>query len=76
MLERNLCFVDTPGFDADTSVMESTEPVHQYIEHQVSKSTDLATMADGDLLCILAGNGGTQVDLVLYLIKKGNASHQ
>ena len=76
VLERNLCFVDTPGFDADTSVMESTESVHQYIEHQISKTTDIAMVADGDLLCMLAGNGGTQVDLVLYLIKKGYTSHQ
>ena len=76
MLERNLCFVDTPGHSHGTSAAEGMELIFQYIESHIAKSTSTTSMSDGDLLNMLGGNGGTQVDLVLYLIGKGkHASH-
>ena len=70
VLERNLCFVDTPGYRHGTSVLENMDSVLQYIETQMVKSTSIETMNNGDLLSLLAGNGGYQVDLVLYLVSR------
>lgn len=64
VLERNLCFVDTcnarpPG------------KVAHYIEQEFIKSTGVLNQAGSDLASLLSGRGGTQVDVVLYLITKG-----
>ena len=71
MLERNICFVDTPGYDCGTSVLEGMDSVLQYIEAQMAKNTSFATMSDIDLLNMLGGCGGFQVDVVLFLLTKG-----
>ena len=71
VLERNLCFVDSPGFDSGTSVLEGMENVLQYIEDQIHKSSALENMSDAELLSILGGGGGNQVDVVLYMSTHG-----
>ena len=68
VLERNLCFIDTPGYDAGTSVLEGMENITRYIQSQMSKSLNAATLEDTDLLTLLGGSGGSQVDVVLYLV--------
>ncbi|MCJ1400422.1 hypothetical protein MMC11_003627 [Xylographa trunciseda] len=70
VLERNVCFVDTPGYDSGTSVLESMDSVLQYIEAQMAKNTSFSSMSDIDLLSMLGGGGGFQVDVVLYLFTK------
>ena len=70
VLERNVCFVDTPGYDSGTSMLEGMDSVLQYIEAQMAKNTSFSSMSDGDLLSMLGGDGGFQVDLVLYLISQ------
>ena len=70
VLERNLCFVDTPGYRHGTSAVEHIDPIIQYIETQIMKTTSLASMDSGDLLALLGGNGGSQVDVVFYLISQ------
>lgn len=68
MLERNLCFVDTPGYSYGTSMLESIDVIIRYIETQMRKTVTTSNMTDSELLNLLGGNGGSQVDLVLYLI--------
>ncbi|MCJ1478462.1 hypothetical protein MMC13_007142 [Lambiella insularis] len=70
VLERNVCFVDTPGYDSGTSLLESMDSILQYIEAQMAKNTSFSSMSDLDLLSMLGGGGGFQVDVVLYLIEK------
>ncbi|MCJ1394946.1 hypothetical protein MMC18_007827 [Xylographa bjoerkii] len=70
VLERNVCFVDTPGYDSGISVLESMDSVLQYIEAQMAKNTSFSSMSDLDLLSMLGGGGGFQVDVVLYLFTK------
>lgn len=70
VLERNLCFVDTPGYRHGTSVSAIIDSVIEYIEAQMAKTTSLGNMSDGDLISILGGNGGFQVDVVFYLISQ------
>ncbi len=73
VLERNLCFVDTPGYSRGVSVAERAEPVAQYVTAQVARTMSTAQMSDADLLSFLTGNGGPQVDVVLYIISQSKA---
>ncbi|KAI1419835.1 Septin-domain-containing protein [Xylaria sp. FL1777] len=67
VLERNICFVDTPGYGRGSSVMETIIPCVDYIESHLKKvSSD--DLSDLELINILGGSGGCQVDAVLYLI--------
>ena len=74
VLERNLCFVDTPGYSQGMSRMESIELILQYVEAQYSKSFADTIGNKGDLVSLLSGSGGFQVDVVLYMIAQGLSS--
>lgn len=69
VLERNLCFVDTPGFDPTKTAQIQTDPVVQYIESLLHRNASVTAMSDNELLSILSGNGGVQVDVVFYMLK-------
>jgi len=84
VLERNLCFVDTPGYGNKTSVgsldddqlqanelkcLECITPVVDYVESHFKKATSLDNTSESEMINMLSGNGGTQVDLVLYVIR-------
>ncbi|GME24753.1 Cell division protein GTP binding protein [Neofusicoccum parvum] len=69
VLERNLCFVDTPGFDPTKTTQIQTDPVVQYIESLLHRNASVTAMSDNELLSILSGNGGVQVDVVFYMLK-------
>ncbi|KAF7949169.1 hypothetical protein EAE96_008337 [Botrytis aclada] len=68
VLERNLCFVDTPGYGDKTSCLEVISPVVDYIESQFQKVESKDGMTDSDMIHLLGGNGGSQVDVVFYII--------
>ncbi|EPS43932.1 hypothetical protein H072_2052 [Dactylellina haptotyla CBS 200.50] len=68
VLERNVCFVDTPGYGAGTSYSECIEPVFKYVERQLERTTSIMNGDEGDQLSFLTGNGSPQVDVVLYVI--------
>lgn len=71
VLDRNLCFVDTPGYSGGISRMESINSVLQYIETQLTKPFSASTASEGDIASLLSGSGGSQVDLVFYLVAQG-----
>lgn len=71
ILERNVCFVDTPGLSHANSVVGTIEPAQRYIEEQLAKTLSYAGMTESELVSMLGGNGGSQVDLVLYLLAQG-----
>ncbi|KAL1836627.1 hypothetical protein VTJ49DRAFT_4861 [Mycothermus thermophilus] len=67
VLDRNICFVDTPGYGSGSSSMDTITPVAQYVEGHLQRiSSNMLT--DGDLLNLLGGEGGVQVDVVFYLV--------
>jgi hypothetical protein len=66
VLERNLCFVDTPGLNKNSNASQ-VDPVTQYIEALLHQNASISVMTDNDLLNVLTGNGGVQVDVVLYV---------
>lgn len=71
ILERNICFVDTPGYGRGLSITEGIQDVISYIEQQLPRSFSTAAGNRSELVGMFSGNGGSQVDVVLYLIGKG-----
>lgn len=67
-MERNVCFVDTPGYSRTLSMTEGIESVVQYVKAQLVKATSFTTVGEGELVSMLSGKGGTQVDVALYMI--------
>ena len=64
VLERNLCFVDT-------SQINPPNCITHYLEQQLLRALNSPLTSNGDLLGMLSGRGGAQVDVILYLITKG-----
>ncbi|CAK7274716.1 hypothetical protein SEPCBS119000_006314 [Sporothrix epigloea] len=67
VLDRNICFVDTPGFTRSTSTADSVMPVIEYVEGCVQKICT-ASLKDTDFVSLLSGDGGSAVDVVFYLV--------
>lgn len=69
VLDRNICFVDTPGYSSSSSALEIIAPCVEYVESHLSKvySDELNEL---ELLNLLGGDGGFQVDVVLYLVQR------
>jgi len=68
VLERNLCFVDTPGYGNKTSCLECITPVVNYVESHFKKASTFEGLSEPEIVNMLSGNGGSQVDVVLYVI--------
>ncbi|KAL2810224.1 hypothetical protein BJX63DRAFT_324143 [Aspergillus granulosus] len=66
VLERNLCFVDTPG--SRGSQTGQLDAVIQYMNQQLFRATAASDCSNADFQNMMAGNGGSQVDAILYLI--------
>jgi hypothetical protein len=64
VLERNLCFVDT-------SSSRKIEHIIHYTEQQLAKAIEATSTGQHDFAAMLSGRGGTQVDVILYLVSKG-----
>ncbi|KAF2399395.1 hypothetical protein EJ06DRAFT_562648 [Trichodelitschia bisporula] len=67
VLERNVCFIDTPGCNYTHSTSDGPDPVVRYLEELLHKNASISTMQDSELLGLLTGDGGVQVDVVLYV---------
>ncbi|KAL9589604.1 MAG: hypothetical protein Q9203_001611 [Teloschistes exilis] len=68
ILERNICFVDTPGYGQGLSITEGIQEVTSYIEAQLARSSSASINNGGEMVNMLSGIGGAQVDVVLYLL--------
>lgn len=87
VLERNLCFVDTPGYGSETSVgtnplcatvltpqsLETIIPVVDYIESHFKRAASMEGLNDAEVINMLSGNGGSQVDLVFYVFSQSKS---
>lgn len=72
MLERNLCFVDTSALKNNQDQPDqTTDVVIHYMKQQLSRAIASISHPSSDLQSMLSGNGGSQVDLILYLISEG-----
>lgn len=68
VLERNICFIDTPGTFDDISVQSYGKCLVEHIETLLWRSQSFTSFSDGEVLSILSGNGGVQVDLVIFML--------
>ncbi|EFQ99869.1 hypothetical protein MGYG_02881 [Nannizzia gypsea CBS 118893] len=68
ILERNLCFVDT--FAGSKSADQQTEVIVQYMNKQFTRAVSAVRSVTTDFQGLLCGNGGPQVDVILYLISE------
>ncbi|KAJ5105107.1 hypothetical protein NUU61_002454 [Penicillium alfredii] len=66
VLERNLCFVDTRA--TSLSRAGQTDAVVQYMRQQLLRATAALSSSGVYFQNLLAGNGGSQVDAIIYLI--------
>ncbi|KAJ9155098.1 p-loop containing nucleoside triphosphate hydrolase [Pleurostoma richardsiae] len=69
VLDRNVCFVDTPGYGYGSSSMDTITPVVRYVESHFERVQSNAT-GEAELLNMLGGDGGSQVDVVFYIVHK------
>jgi hypothetical protein len=71
VLERNLCFVDTPGFlpGEETSNME----VFRFIERTFSNIDTPDSMSDLERLNLISGKSSSLVDVVLFVFSNGKS---
>ena len=74
VMERNVCFVDTPGYNSGLSMMDTINSVIEYAEAQLSKATYFASIGESELVAMLSGKGGAQVDVTLYMIDQSMSS--
>ena len=65
VLERNVCFVDVSG---ETDSIVGLDHLSQYISSQLSRILSFDAVSDHDLMNLLGGSGGSQVDLILWLL--------
>nr|OQO24240.1 hypothetical protein B0A51_12296 [Rachicladosporium sp. CCFEE 5018] len=65
ILERNLRFIDTPGIDSS----EMADRITREVENLHLENAGIGTLSDNQLLSLFSGDGGTYVDVVLYLTK-------
>lgn len=64
VLERNICFVDTPD-----SV--KVEAIISYVEQQLVNALSSVDQLSGEFSGMLSGRGSSQVDVILYLLRQG-----
>lgn len=67
VLDRNICFIDTPGFTGSTSPMDIIMPVIGHIEGQLHKLCS-NSLNDADFVGLVSGDGSTSIDVVFYMI--------
>src|SRR5512142_402310 len=72
VLDRNVCFVDTPGYSGGSSAMETMRPVVQYVESYLQRLCSIS-LGHSYLLRLLGGDGAPHVDAVLYLISNSTS---
>lgn len=75
VLERNICFVDTPGFVHGAAQKEDMDLVIEYVESLLRQTSSVTTMEDNDVLSVISGSGGVSVDVVIYLLPPSKLSH-
>ena len=74
VLERNICFVDTPGFTRGSTEKDDMDLVVDYVESMMYQTSSVTTMDDGDVLGVISGSGGVSIDVVLYLLPPSKSS--
>ena len=54
--------------------LECITPVVDYVESHFKKTSSFEGLSDSEMVNMLSGNGGSQVDVVLYVISNSRSS--
>lgn len=68
ILERNICFVDTPGYVESNVEKDEVNLVVEYLESLLYQTSSVTTLEDGEIVGMISGSGGVLVDVVLHLL--------
>ncbi|KAF1933929.1 uncharacterized protein M421DRAFT_414979 [Didymella exigua CBS 183.55] len=68
ILERNICFVDTPGYVEGSLEHDDMNLVVEYLESLLHQTASVTNMEDGEIVGVISGSGGILVDVVLYML--------
>lgn len=71
VLERNLCFIDTP----DVGDEQVVEQLSQLVDATMRRTASLESMNDSELISLLSGEGGVNIDAVLWLFDPPSMSN-
>ncbi|KAI3397016.1 hypothetical protein diail_11343 [Diaporthe ilicicola] len=74
ILDRNICFIDTPGYSDGASSIESITPVIRYVESQFEKVQSNAS-PDSEMLNMLGGDGELKPADIKYLQLLGSLTN-
>ena len=71
ILERNLNIVDTSEHNSALPDDATQDHVVEYLESLFRRNCSLSSMSDKDILDMLTGHGGVQVDVLLFVFSAG-----
>ncbi|KAF2212234.1 hypothetical protein CERZMDRAFT_97511 [Cercospora zeae-maydis SCOH1-5] len=63
VLERNLTFVDTPGLEGNDQIQQ----ILNHVKLTLRRTAHMESMSDSEIISLLSGEGGVQIDAVVYL---------
>ncbi|KAK4889489.1 hypothetical protein LTR27_011750 [Elasticomyces elasticus] len=64
VLERNLCFIDTPAVDDEYGAQQ----ILDYFNDSLQRTANLDKMSESELISVVSGEGGNQIDVVLWIL--------
>ncbi|KXT14703.1 hypothetical protein AC579_6391 [Pseudocercospora musae] len=63
VLDRNLTFIDTPGIEDDSQV----QSIRDQVTASLGRTLRMECMSDAELVNLLSGDGGVQIDAAIYV---------
>ena len=75
VLERNVSFIDSPGFATKSELSPDRLPLTAHLEGLFQRNAAMTELGSSELLNVLSGAGGVQVDVVLYVCAPAGKSH-
>ncbi|EME88129.1 uncharacterized protein MYCFIDRAFT_148748 [Pseudocercospora fijiensis CIRAD86] len=63
VLDRNLTFIDTPGIEDDSQV----QSIRNQVTASLGRTLRMECMSDVELVNLLSGDGGAQIDAAIYV---------
>lgn len=70
VLERNLSFIEVPGINTESNAKQAV----QYVDGMLRRTANTNGMHDSELINLLSGDGGIQIDAVLWLFASAQAN--
>ncbi|CAK1354333.1 hypothetical protein CB0940_01802 [Cercospora beticola] len=72
VLERNLTFIDTPGLQDEDQVQQ----ILNHVKISLRRTAQMESMNDSEIISLLSGEGGVQIDATIYLFAPSTSGDQ